>query len=342
MSVLSKTALKAQYDAMGAPVSRASLKAVIDNMVDSYQDTLPQLTTAQILALTPTLNQLVYNTDKNYIMQYNGAGWIYLVAMFIGTTSEVNAAANKAGQIYFDTDTNSYFLGAPSGKGQVSILGDCCGQFNYFLFGENKTSLPNPITASVRNLNIEYTSLASLTGALKECDRVILSFNSALVSISLTTLESVFSLTIGDNDLLETINLSGLKFTNRATVSSNPLLTSINLSAFENTNGLEISSNDIIESISIAALTYAKGILVSNNAALETITANSNLACPNQDYTGNALLEATVDNLLDIADNSGVLNGIFAIEGGTNAAPSVAGLASKSNLVGKGWTVTNN
>jgi hypothetical protein len=129
MSVLSKTALKAAIDAAITTngtnsITGAQLNSILNNMTDSYQDTLPQLTTAEILALTPTLNQLVFNTDRNYVMQYNGSIWVYLVAMFIGTTAEVNAAANKAGQIYFDTDTNSYFLGAPSGKNPV-VTGDC-------------------------------------------------------------------------------------------------------------------------------------------------------------------------------------------------------------------------
>jgi hypothetical protein len=129
MSVLSKTALKAAIDAAITTngtnsITGAQLNSILNNVADSYQDTLPQLTTDQINALTPTLNQLVYNTTRNYVMQYNGSVWVYLVAMFIGTTSEVNAAANKAGQIYFDTDTNSYFLGAPSGKNPV-VTGDC-------------------------------------------------------------------------------------------------------------------------------------------------------------------------------------------------------------------------
>ena len=91
MSVLSKTALKAQFDALPYPITRATLESLIDNMIDSNEDLIPQKTTAQINALTPTLNQLVYNTDKNYLMQYNGTIWIYLVAMFIGTTAEVTA-----------------------------------------------------------------------------------------------------------------------------------------------------------------------------------------------------------------------------------------------------------
>ena len=116
MSVLSKTALKAAIDAAITTngtnsITGAQLNGLMDSTVDSYQDTLPQLTTVQINALTPTLNQLVYNTDRNYIMQYNGTIWIYLVAMFIGTASQVAASSPKEGQLFYSTDTKVLSFG---------------------------------------------------------------------------------------------------------------------------------------------------------------------------------------------------------------------------------------
>lgn len=116
MSALSKTALKAAIDAAITTngtnsITGAQLNTLMDSTVDSYQDTLPQLTTAQINALTPTLNQLVYNTDRNYIMQYNGTIWIYLVAMFIGTAAEVAASSPKEGQLFYATDSKVLSFG---------------------------------------------------------------------------------------------------------------------------------------------------------------------------------------------------------------------------------------
>lgn len=81
MSVLSKTALKAAYEAMPTPITRASLETVVDNIIDSYQDTIPQLTTAQIAALTPTLNMLVYNTDINRNQFYNGTAFVSIPSL---------------------------------------------------------------------------------------------------------------------------------------------------------------------------------------------------------------------------------------------------------------------
>lgn len=124
MSALSKTALKAAFEALPTPITRASLETLFDNTVDSYQDTLPQLTDAQIAALTPTLNQLVFNTDRNYIMQYNGTIWATLVAMFIGTTAQINASTPKAGQLFYNTDLNTLSFG--DGVTHVGVQTDEC------------------------------------------------------------------------------------------------------------------------------------------------------------------------------------------------------------------------
>ncbi len=60
------------------------------------------------------------------------------------------------------------------------------------------------------------------------------------------------------------------------------------------------------------------------------------------DFSGNALTQVVVDNILAILDTSGVINSTVSLAGGTNATPSASGLVSKANLVGKGWTVFNN
>lgn len=49
-----------------------------------------------------------------------------------------------------------------------------------------------------------------------------------------------------------------------------------------------------------------------------------------------------IDQILADLDTAGGSNGDVTLQGGTNAIPSAAGLTSKSNLEGKGWTVTVN
>lgn len=53
----------------------------------------------------------------------------------------------------------------------------------------------------------------------------------------------------------------------------------------------------------------------------------------------NSWTQAEVDNFLADLDSAGGTNGILNV-GGNNSAPSAAGLTSKANLEGKGWTVT--
>lgn len=111
MSALSKTALKAAFEALPTPITRAALETLFDNTVDSYQDTISQLDTAAISALTPTLNQLVYNTDTNFLQQYNGANWVVLTPIFIGTTADIALVPKKAGQLFYNTTLNTISFG---------------------------------------------------------------------------------------------------------------------------------------------------------------------------------------------------------------------------------------
>ncbi len=60
------------------------------------------------------------------------------------------------------------------------------------------------------------------------------------------------------------------------------------------------------------------------------------------DFGANALTQVVVDDILNKLDIGGLSNGTLSLDGGTTASPSAAGLVSKANLVGKGWTVSNN
>lgn len=79
---------------------------------------------------------------------------------------------------------------------------------------------------------------------------------------------------------------------------------------------------------------------------LTTFPAGMFDSCVATDYTnaffGCALDETGVDNILVSVDTSGAENGTLDLDGGTNAAPGVAGAAAKLSLEGKGWTVTTN
>jgi hypothetical protein len=55
-----------------------------------------------------------------------------------------------------------------------------------------------------------------------------------------------------------------------------------------------------------------------------------------------ALSQTSVDNILVSINTAGTSGGTLTLNGGTSSAPSATGLAAKSALEGRGWTVTTN
>jgi hypothetical protein len=96
---------------------------------------------------------------------------------------------------------------------------------------------------------------------------------------------------------------------------------------------VDVSGCGALTSISISAfLTMPLSILdISSCPALIFVLATS---C--------SFDEATVDAILGTLDSNGLSDGEADLSGGTSAPPSAAGLTSKSNLEGNGWTVSVN
>jgi hypothetical protein len=82
--------------------------------------------------------------------------------------------------------------------------------------------------------------------------------------------------------------------------------------------------------------------LYNENTGLQHINITGCVNLDDVGLFGNALTEASVDHVLITLDNNGLTNGYADVGGGTNATPSVAGLAAIANLVGKGWGVNYN
>lgn len=72
MPVKSKSQLAA--DIAGSTFT-APQKVILDDIVLSYEDILPLITTVQRDALTPTVGQLIYNTDTDQYEYWNGTLW---------------------------------------------------------------------------------------------------------------------------------------------------------------------------------------------------------------------------------------------------------------------------
>lgn len=207
-------------------------------------------------------------------------------------------------------------LGLFKGAGGSGSTGD----FNYFLSGVGTTSLPTAITTSVRNIQFEQTGIPTLSIPTVEGNNLTFEGNSLLASLSFPSLTSSFILNIDNNDLLTTLSIPILSYANTLSIQYNATLASVSLPAF----------------------IYANQVSIIDNASLTTITFATTFRGLNVVLTGNALSQANVDDILDKLDDGGLSNGIVDLTGGTNATPSAAGLTSKSNLEGKGWTVTVN
>ncbi len=97
--------------------------------------------------------------------------------------------------------------------------------------------------------------------------------------------------------------------------------------------------------ISVASATSMAG-LCDGNSALTTVEAGmfNDTSCTNYStaFTGCALTQTSVDNILVSIELAGTSNGTLNMTGGTSSTPSAIGLAAKTLLQARGWTVTNN
>ena len=76
MAVQNKTQIHSDITALPNPITRVSLVAVLDDIVDSYEDFISSYTTVQRNALTPFEGLKIYNTTSNRLEYYSSAGWL--------------------------------------------------------------------------------------------------------------------------------------------------------------------------------------------------------------------------------------------------------------------------
>lgn len=107
-------------------------------------------------------------------------------------------------------------------------------------------------------------------------------------------------------------------------------------STLSNLQYLYLDSNYSLASVDLSALTSLLELHISFcNLTSLNITPLNNLEY--LDANSNNLSSTTVDNILAELDADGVVNGFVSLL--NNSVPGAAGLISKGNLIGKGWTV---
>jgi len=125
-------------------------------------------------------------------------------------------------------------------------------------------------------------------------------------------------------------------------------LTTVVLTSLQTTadGGLFIQSNPSLTGLALPALVSNGGAwTIRDNAAMSSFTPSSSWLPGNFNlaFSGNAWDQASVDLVLArCVANAAVTSAIINLDGGTMAAPSVAGLADAATLTGRGCVVTTN
>ncbi len=206
------------------------------------------------------------------------------------------------------------------------------------------------------------------------------SWASSLQSVSFPSLRAIVgSLTMGTGSwafrngntfsfpLLETVG--GMTLTNISVVVAFPELKfSTGAISVNNFDGNPVSfpklqgvggnlsiTNTVCNNLSLSQLKYVSGsITITGNTSLQNLSLDSLIAhgTGHASFANNALNQASVDNILAAfarfdgnngADTTGFNTGqTLTLTGGTNAAPSAAGVASANIIRARGATVNTN
>lgn len=111
MAIKSKSQLTTD---IGASTFTSPQQTILTNIVDSYEDIFPQVTTAQRNLLTPTLGQIVYNTDTDKYEYWNGAVW-YGIGQDLATPLVVKVDLTSADILALNTTAIPLVAAPPSG-----------------------------------------------------------------------------------------------------------------------------------------------------------------------------------------------------------------------------------
>ena len=117
MAVKSKTQLHTDITALSPVVTVAALTAVLDDMVDSYEDFVVSYSTVQRDLLTPYTGLKIYNTTSNRLEYYAGASWMpcsQKEVVAVDCSANPNYPAALVGDQYIVSVAGS--IGGASGK----------------------------------------------------------------------------------------------------------------------------------------------------------------------------------------------------------------------------------
>ena len=305
------------------------------------------------IALNESQIEAVYSTFTSLVTLTNGTisftSWTAITGLsFPALTGVVGAGS----EIAFDSCNAATSFSAP-------LLTSCAG----FL---SVQKLP-----SLTSINL---------GALATASKLYFNF-IGVTSLSLPAYSgNIGYLEILDNYNLTTVNLGGLATpTNYMEIGNNSVLVTLTANSFNASSGAavfwSIYNNPLLATLTLPGLTTiaciiefttlpslttlsmanlssiaaGAGIGAANSAALRNITVSGTIATGEMagvDFSGANLSAASVNALL-IAFNAGKTNPVLtspviALNGGTSAAPTGAGITAKNALIAAGYNVLVN
>jgi hypothetical protein len=145
----------------------------------------------------------------------------------------------------------------------------------------------------------------------------------------------------GSSSLYSSVDLSGCAALEFVDFRNASVLQSIDLAGCTSLTEVNVENCGGLTTVDLTGCAAVAAAYFSNND-IGAVDLSDCVALISVYFDSNSLTESAVDGILADLDAAGLSNGTVDLSAGANAIPSAAGLTSKSNLEGKGWTVTVN
>lgn len=193
MAITSKTQLQTDIT---ASTFTAPQKTILGNIVDSYEDIFPQITTVQRDAIAaPTNGLIIYNTDNDRYEYWNGVAW-FGIGQDLSTPMVVKVSLSSAELLVLDTTAKVLVAAAGAGYGlspnsltyrYTRGSASYTGSYDISLMSSTKTVADFFAQISSVTINgggnrsgVEYIDSPSGIDALVENDSLVLKSSAAI------------------------------------------------------------------------------------------------------------------------------------------------------------------
>lgn len=220
------------------------------------------------------------------------------------------------------------------GDGTIDTF-DLTGGSGFYYFDHNY-STPDEIPQTIKVFFTSITGFRNLEIGDAPWKTLSVS-NIPTVFAGSTTIQQVDA----DGSLITSLNVSGLTSLEDLYAVSCPNLAYLNVQGCTGLTNTELN-NCAFETLNFSGCSSLQYAELSGNVNLTNVIITG---CPSINYLSLGVCDLTVSSvntILTTLDTNGVLGGFVVLSGGTNAAPTGAGLTAKTSLLSKGWGVLTN